>query len=85
MKLLKNQSTVLDTLKNGPISTDEIVNKTKLDSYVVKNILMEFYDAELIIKTDNGSYSLRSKPTKSYDKEPTQWQPVKLKNLSRIL
>ena len=86
LQLQERQKQVLDVIKKGPVTPDEISNKTKLDMYYVKNILMEFHDALIVNKNDNNEYSIRKNPIKTYETDgPNLWEPVRLKNLSRIL
>lgn len=61
MKLGKRQAKILDILKGNQLTIPEIVSLSGLDEHIVKNILMELYDAEIIRKTEAGIVSLRDK------------------------
>ena len=94
MKLGEKQQHVLDLIKNNNYSIEELVEKTGFEISVVRNILMEFFDAELVRKSETGIYSMRDKipAQKNTHDDVNQWSDIqkkyigtKLKNLSRIV
>lgn len=88
MKLGKAQETILMALNpDQPKTVQEITDSTGLPLYKVKNILNEFHSATMTCKTKEGEYYLSKNinALKNTTSEKSFWEPVKLKNLSRVL
>lgn len=83
----KNQDNILKALQDGKYTLEELSEKSGVKLSTTKNILLEFYDAEVVRKTEDKYYSLREAPLKPKNttSEESFWAPIKLKNLSRIV
>lgn len=93
VKLGKKQLKVLDAIKAVDTTTiKDLSNTTGIDEGIVRNIVREFQQAEIIrVSVDNlitwRSTPLAEKNQAYVPKEKSEWEPYKpkLKNLSRIL
>lgn len=87
MTLGRNQEKILNTLKEGNFTLEELSEKSGVKLSTTKNILLEFYDAEIVRRIDEKYYSLKQTISKPKTTTPDEsfWAPVKLKNLSRII
>lgn len=88
MKLGKAQETILMALKpDEPMSPQKISDLTGLALYKVKNILNEFHSGNMTCRTKEGDYYLSKtiNAPKNDSSEKSFWEPIKLKNLSRIV
>jgi DeoR/GlpR family transcriptional regulator of sugar metabolism len=92
MKLGPNQRKVLELLRTDSYTIPELAEAAGISQSIVKNIITELYDAELVRKTEAGVVSLKDKLINSkHIEEVNEWKKVQieyrpvLKNLSRIV
>jgi predicted transcriptional regulator len=89
VKLGKRQEKVLNLIIASDKTTiKDISNTTGIDQDIVRNIVKEFHQADIISVTVDNLISYRTErlSTKAAD-EKNEWEPYKpvLKNLSRIV
>ena len=93
VKLGKRQLKILDAIKAVDTTTiKDLSNTTGIDEGIVRNIVKEFQQAEIIRVSVDNLITWRVTPlaekNQQYEpKEKNEWEPYKpkLKNLSRIL
>lgn len=92
MKLEGKRKKIMDAIVNGSNNYESISSKTKIELRIVKNVIMELYDAQLIRKTEDGVITVRVKPIKPIVENTTGWrldddciEDGKLKNLARTV
>lgn len=81
---------VIRTIQAGPIHVKDLIKITGIEEQVVKNIISELTQAQLINRDINNILSVKTNqpPVKHADSEErNEWSPykTKLKNLSRIV
>jgi DNA-binding HxlR family transcriptional regulator len=90
MILGKRTKLVIQAVQAGPIHYKDLIEITGIEEQVVKNIVSELVQAQLINRDVNNMISVRNTESTSKhpeSKEKSEWAPyrAKLKNLSRIV
>lgn len=89
VKLGKRQARILDLIKASDKTTiNDISNTTDIDQDIVRNIVKEFHQAEIIsVSVDNIISPRTERVSAKHSSEKNEWEPYKpkLKNLSRVV
>ena len=90
MILGKRTKLVIEAIQAGPIHIKDLIETTGIEEQVVKNIVSELTQAQLISRDINNVLSVKTaQPAGKHPEstEKSEWAPyrAKLKNLSRIV